>query len=110
MAKNECEAAIASFDQAIQLKPEMASAWHGRGTSRMKLSQFDRAIADFDHALELNSQLPNTHMNRGLALLMKYEDARAQKDFDACLEINPALKAELENRIELAKTLRVARG
>jgi hypothetical protein len=49
-------------------------------------------------------------MNRGLALLMKYEDARAQKDFDACLEINPALKAELENRIELAKTLRVARG
>jgi tetratricopeptide (TPR) repeat protein len=36
------------FDQAIQLKPEMASAWHGRGTSLMKLSQFDRAIADFE--------------------------------------------------------------
>jgi hypothetical protein len=45
-------------------------------------------------------------MNRGLALLMKHEDARAQKDFDACLEINPALKGELEKRIELAKVLR----
>ena len=109
MAKDKSDAAIASFDQAIQLKPEMAAAWHGRGTSLMKLGQFDRAIADFDHALEINSQLPNTHMNRGLALLMKHEDARAQKDFDACLEINPALKAELEKRIELAKELRSAK-
>jgi tetratricopeptide (TPR) repeat protein len=72
----------------------------------MKVGRFDPAIADFDRALELNRQLPNAHMNRGLALLMKHEDARAQKDFDECLALNPALKAELEKRIELAKELR----
>jgi tetratricopeptide (TPR) repeat protein len=86
----------------------MAAAYHGRGTARMKLSQFDPAIADFDRALELNSELPNTYMNRGLALLLRHEDARAQKDFDRCLALNPALKVDLEKRIELAKQLRDA--
>jgi cytochrome c-type biogenesis protein CcmH/NrfG len=42
LGKNEYEAAIAAFDQAVQLKPQMASALHGRGTARMKIGQFDR--------------------------------------------------------------------
>jgi len=74
----------------------------------MTLSQFDKAIADFDHVLEIDSQLPNTYMNRGLALLLKHEDARAQKDFDECLALKPALKADMEKRIELAKELRTS--
>jgi hypothetical protein len=38
---------------------------------------------------------------------VKHEDARHRKTSETCLEINPALKGELEKRIELAEVVAV---
>jgi hypothetical protein len=47
-------------------------------------------------------------MNRGLSLIVKGRDTEAKKDFDKCLELNPALKAELEQKTTIAKSIRYA--
>jgi len=98
--------AIASFDRALELNPQLASAYHGRGNARMKRGEIVRAIADFTRALEINPDLSFVYMNRGLALMLQGKDADAQKDFERCVALDPVLKVELARRIEKVKQLR----
>jgi len=40
--------------------------------------------------------------------LVKGEDTKAEQDFEKCLQLDPGRKAELGQRIEIAKRMRVA--
>jgi tetratricopeptide (TPR) repeat protein len=75
----------------------------------MRKGEIEGAIVDFDRALELSPELMVGYMNRGLARLLQGKDAEAQKDFEQCLALTPGIKAELEERIALAKELRSAK-
>ncbi|MCA9110848.1 MAG: tetratricopeptide repeat protein [Planctomycetaceae bacterium] len=46
--------AIDDYDIAIELDPELTSAYSGRGHSRLQLDQLDEAAADFRSTLERN--------------------------------------------------------
>jgi tetratricopeptide (TPR) repeat protein len=105
LAKKDFNAALANFDRAIQLRPQMASAYHGRGTARMDSGDLDRAISDFTKALELSPESATSYFNRGLALVLQGKDTEAQKDFQRCLAIKPELKPDLDWRIARAKDL-----
>jgi TonB family protein len=50
------EEAIASFAEAIRLKPDLANAYFNRGAAYYKLGQFQSAISDFDQTLALDPQ------------------------------------------------------
>jgi len=84
----------------------MANAHYGRGIARMSKMDFETAIADFSHALQLKPNFANSYMNRGLVLLLQGKDSEAEKDFERCRTLDPALKIELEQRIDLARKLR----
>jgi len=84
----------------------MALIYQGRGTALMFQGQLDKAIADFNRAIELQPGIVWAHFNRGLALLVKGDEVAAQFDFDRCLKLRPSLRAELEQRIEVARELR----
>jgi tetratricopeptide (TPR) repeat protein len=84
----------------------MAWAYQGRGTVLMKQGRMQPAIQDFNHAIEHNPTIVWAYLNRGLAQLYLGNDAAAQKDFDLCLKLKPDVKAELEDKIGLAKHLR----
>lgn len=47
------EAAQQSFDEALQLNPNQASAWFGKGLFEQKQGRLDEAIADFSRAVAL---------------------------------------------------------
>jgi Flp pilus assembly protein TadD len=46
------EEAIASYDKALQIKPDYHEAWSNRGVALMNLGQFEQAIASYDKALQ----------------------------------------------------------
>ena len=48
MMQDRFEEAFISYDKAIQLRPERASAWVGRGMARKALGDTDNAMADFE--------------------------------------------------------------
>jgi len=79
--------------------------YQGRGTALMSKGRMDEAIADFSAALDRDPKIVWAYFNRGLALLVKGDDVRAQADFDRCLALRPDLKAELDRRAELARSL-----
>ena len=44
---------MASYDQAIQLKPDLAQAYCNRGVALTELGQLEAAVASYDQAILL---------------------------------------------------------
>jgi tetratricopeptide (TPR) repeat protein len=49
-AAKEYEAAIASYDQALQIKPDYHEAWNNRGVALADLGRLEEAVASYDQA------------------------------------------------------------
>jgi superkiller protein 3 len=49
------EAAIASYDKALEFKPASNAAWYKRGLALSELKRYEEAIAGYNQALELNT-------------------------------------------------------
>jgi tetratricopeptide (TPR) repeat protein len=54
LADKKFQEAIARYDRAIELRPNLARAYHGRAVARSQLMDHDGAIADARRALELS--------------------------------------------------------
>ena len=46
-------AAIAAYDEAIRLQPEVTRLYEAKGTAYMYAGQHHGALADYSHAIEL---------------------------------------------------------
>ena len=56
LALKNFDGAIADFERAIKLEPDMAWAYQGRGTALMTKAIMLRAIDDFNRAIELDPE------------------------------------------------------
>jgi hypothetical protein len=66
------DAAVASYDKAIALKPDYAEAYYNRGNALQELKQFDAAVASYDKAIALKPDYAEAYYNRGhLRLVLK---------------------------------------
>ena len=83
------QGAIASYDKAIEIKPDDHEAWYYRGIALGKLGRNEEAIASYDKALEIKPDDHEAWYNRGVVLgnLGRYEEAIAS--YDKALEIKP---------------------
>jgi tetratricopeptide (TPR) repeat protein len=74
---NQYTNAIASFDKALEISPDLFEAWYNRGIELGKLGRYDEAIASYDKALGINPDNPDAWSNRGAALgtLGHYDEA-----------------------------------
>jgi tetratricopeptide (TPR) repeat protein len=68
LAGGDVDAAIADFDEAIELDLEEATAYYLRGITYYRKGDFDRAIADFDEALRLDPNHSSAREGREAAL------------------------------------------
>ena len=83
------EEAIASYDKAVEFKPDDHQAWNNRGVALFNLGRYEEAIASFDKVVEFKPDLHEAWNNRGNALddLGRYEEAIAS--YDKAVEFNP---------------------
>ncbi len=94
----EYEQAIASYDRALEFKPDKHEAWNNRGNALDDLGRFEQAIASYDRALEIKPDYHEAWHNRGNALddLGRLEQAIAS--YDRALEIKPDFHDAWNNR------------
>jgi CHAT domain-containing protein/Flp pilus assembly protein TadD len=92
------EEAIASFDQALQIKPDFHEVWNDRGNALSNLGRYEEAIDSYDKALQIQPDKDQSWSNRGVALhkLGCYEEAIPC--FDKALEIRPNNPQAWNNR------------
>ncbi|MGC1198021.1 MAG: tetratricopeptide repeat protein [Geitlerinemataceae cyanobacterium] len=96
--EEEYEEAIASYDKAVEFKPDLHEAWNNRGVALGNLGRNEEAIASFDKAVEFKPDLHQAWVNRGVALrnLGRYEEAIAS--WDKAVEFKPDLHQAWVNR------------
>ncbi|WP_228014329.1 CHAT domain-containing protein [Fortiea sp. LEGE XX443] len=90
--------AIASWDNALKIKPDDHLAWYNRGVALAKLGQYEQAISSYDNALNLK---PNDHEawdNRGVALAKLGQYEQAISSYDNALKIQPDFHEAWDNR------------
>ncbi len=96
--EEEYEEAIASFDKAVEFKPDFHEAWVNRGVALGNLGRYEEAIASYDKAVEFKPDYHEAWNNRGVALgnLGRYEEAIAS--FDKAVEFKPDFHEAWVNR------------
>jgi tetratricopeptide (TPR) repeat protein len=81
--------AIASYDNALKIKPGKHDAWNNRGATLGNLGRYEEVIASYDQALKIKPDDHEAWYNRGVALfnLGRYEEALAS--WGNALKIKP---------------------
>ncbi|WP_017314499.1 tetratricopeptide repeat protein [Mastigocladopsis repens] len=92
------EEAVASYDQALKIKPDYDSAWNNRGNALGNLGRYEEAVASYDQALKIKPDDDSAWYNRGIALgnLGRYEEAVAS--YDQALKFKPDDDSAWNNR------------
>jgi len=86
--QHRLDEAVASFDQALALKPDFAEALLSRGIVLFELGRFEQALASYDRVLALGPDA-QAFSCRGAALynLGRFDEAVAS--YDRALELQP---------------------
>ena len=83
------QGAIAAYNSAIRLKPDLAEAYYNRGLAKGKLGQHNAAIIDYDNAISLKPDYVNAYVGRGVAKADLGQLNVAISDFDIAIRLKP---------------------
>ena len=89
LTRNEPVEAERSFNTVIEIEPEFARGWDGRGESFLLQKKYKEAIKDFDRALTLKPNLSQAYAHRSIAKLSLGDLIGAKLDADAAIEMEP---------------------
>ena len=84
--------ALASYEKAIQFKPDYCEAWQSRGWLLRHLQRYDEAIASFDKAIEIKPNSYEAWYGKGYAITWGFnrmQSEQALTSFDKAIEFNP---------------------
>ena len=92
------DAALASYDRALAVRPDSAEALFNRGVTLYELQRIEEALASYDRALTLRAGYVEALCNRGVTLheLKRLEEALAS--YDRALTVRPYSAEALYNR------------
>jgi tetratricopeptide (TPR) repeat protein len=89
-ATNEFEPALTAFEQALEIKPELVSAWNNRGAVLCdRFQRYDDAIASYDKALKIQPDYHQAWYNRGIALCKANRLPEGLASLDHAIAIQP---------------------
>ena len=93
--QGKLEEAIASYRQAVRLKPDYAEAYNNLGNALKDQGKLEEAIASYQQALRLKPDYAEAHNNLGNALTRSREARRGDRQ----LRAGPATEARLCRRL-----------
>ena len=92
------EKAIASYDKAIEFKPDLHEAWNNRGISLSALGRKEEAIESYDKAIEFKPDKHEAWNNRGISLSALGRKEEAIDSYDKAIEFKPDKHEAWNNR------------
>ena len=85
----EYERAIAQYNRAIQLRPQIAEVYSKRGFARFKLGEHQAAFTDYTQALQFKPQLAEVYYYRGMTRFSLGYPQSAIEDYTQALQFKP---------------------
>lgn len=79
--------ALASYNRAVELRPEYAAAWNGKGNTLLALKRYEEARNAYDKAIQIQPDYAEAWIGRGNALDSLQQYKEAINSFDRALEV-----------------------
>lgn len=92
MAPGSYGEAIAHFDRAIGISPELAEAYLNRAVAEHDVSQRPAALVDLEKALDVDPNLTRAYNERGQIYLENGDPRKAIEEFSRSLQVKPSLE------------------
>jgi tetratricopeptide (TPR) repeat protein len=89
VSQNKLEEAIADYNKAIVLAPNVTDPYLNRGTALEGLGKWEQAIADYNHVLEIDPKDAMAYNNRGNAEAGMGDWDRAIADYKKSADVAP---------------------
>jgi tetratricopeptide (TPR) repeat protein len=90
--------AIAHYNDAIRLKPDMVNYYGDRANAYFQIGQYYRALEDYSKAIQLRPLEGQYYSNRGNAYVKLGQYKPAMDDFNKAIRISPDLAELYYNR------------
>lgn len=100
------QAAIADYSEAIRLSPENAQAYLGRGNAKYAVEQYQEAIQDYEEALKHDPDYAYAFNGRGNVKFALKDYEAAIKDYNQAIQANPQFTLALVNRGNVKSALK----
>jgi len=104
-ADSKYEQALASYDKALEIKPDYHQAWTNRGNVLKKLGKHDEAEKSSKQALKFSSKTFEYWNSEGIALISLGNYSEALKSLNKALELRPNDCNTLYNKANALKKL-----
>jgi tetratricopeptide (TPR) repeat protein len=99
-SKGNADRAMADYNEAIRLNPNLAMAFNNRGLAYASKGDYDQALVDFNEAIRLDPNLSNAFLNRGFSYSKKGDKDRAIADYNEAVRLaNKATAVTLRQAI-----------
>ena len=96
--KEEYSEAIGRFSKAVEINPQLYTAFYYRGLAYMRQGDTDLAIQDYVRAIELAPKAAQVYNERGFAYRQRGDSSLAIQDFTRAIELNPDYATAYYNR------------
>ena len=90
--------ALADYNEAIRLNPDVADVYSNRGTIYFKLGQYQQALVDYNKAIIMKPKSADAYNNRGLAYGKLGQYQQAVDDFNQATSLKPDYIDAYNNR------------
>ncbi len=87
--QGKLQEAVASFDKAIQLRPDFADAYYNRGITLKELGRLNEALQNYDKAIQLKPDFAKAYNNRGAALQDLGRLDESIQNYDKAIQLKP---------------------
>ena len=81
--------AIASYDKALEFKPDDHEAWYNRGYALGKLGRWEQAIASYDKALEFKPDDTSAFYNKACCYALNGQVDSSIQNLQRVIALNP---------------------
>jgi tetratricopeptide (TPR) repeat protein len=90
--------AIATYEQAVAINPQLHEAWYNRGVALASLGRYADAIESYNQALALKLEDQDAWYSRGNALFHLGQIAAAVESYDQSIAMQPQNPAAWQNK------------
>ena len=87
--KGDLDGAIADFNKAISINPNISEVYNNRGNARNDKGDLDGAIADFNTAISIDPTLASAYAGRSFAYKAQGDQVKANADLKKAQELDP---------------------
>lgn len=95
--RNNLQAAIDLFDQAIKINPLSASVFNNRGNALLDLKRLEQALDSYDRAIKIQPDYAEALNNRGIVLCELKRFEQALDSYRRAIKIQPSYAKAFNN-------------